>query len=38
MLQVAGTPMQLFLPHTIMFQDGVMHSWHYSNSVRCNTT
>lgn len=26
--------MQLFLPHTVIFQNNVLHSWYYSDSVR----
>jgi hypothetical protein len=35
--QVAGTAMQVFLPHTVTFQNNVIHSWLYTNAVRCNT-
>jgi hypothetical protein len=37
LVQVAGTPMQLFLPHTIIFRNGALHEWYYSNSVRRNS-
>lgn len=37
-VQVAGTPMQLFLPNTVIFQHGVLRAWYYSNSVRWYNT